>query len=923
MVGGFGGDFLLRQRLGLPDTATEVLLDLSALPSDDQRDWLRFVSFACETLGVAPVIGRFTGTPPESRRNFAYLTDSAALSRKLLLNVAQIYIQPRAAPTQVDAYLYDKWLATKGASLSLQPASHTVTLISSVFQGDEYLHGFLQNAAMLQGYAECEHLLIRAASPGDEHARLVQHVREHPGAVYLNLAEDPGLYPVWNLGVRLSTACYVSNFNLDDRRAPEHLAQLQGVLNSMPEVDVASTALRISTQRNLAWADSSDCPVWFADVGDQVYAANGLFQHGPDGLASRNLPHCMPLWRRRLHARVGEFDEQRYGPSADWALWLLAGCSGALFHFSSSPLGLYLRDEGSYWRKDRANRRFDERIVADFADVAVANGPLSVRRPTRPRSLEISAALSLLRAGACFEGMARLLSAATPGPHRPYSETAQVLLDQVALQFLGCGDLLSIVTRHAHAECGGRDFDGVTFSALVDIVHQFDPTRLGQHVTRARRNVELACVDLQECRGEPKGLLLLALLARRHGEFAAEQALLQQAHDADARTFWSAVQSVYRFIRPLHELCGALSAIAPEHVLHQPAASHHVLFYPDYTKGNAYQDLLYRSLREAGGQVRGTSDEDELLSVAPRPGVRNVLHIHWVNRLFQPVHGKSRESLTQPGTETFLAGLARQKRRGFVLYWTIHNQISHESSDPTAEMAFRRALYGLAERVFVHHPLVASLLDWLPDQHKLCLCEHGNYDVAVASRVPRRAARQAMGLPQDDFVVTHVGQIRDYKGLAEYLPVLFDQLAALPRMRLVIAGRVDSPSVKRWLQDHRHPRITVRDGFLSEEELTSHMRAADLGILSYSAILTSGTLFHWLSCGRPVLAPACGTIPAYVIDDWNGFAYHDQESLKRLLAHCEALPEEELARLGCNAQSTAKQLEWGMWNVGGSLEESA
>jgi hypothetical protein len=259
---------------------------------------------------------------------------------------------------------------------------------------------------------------------------------------------------------------------------------------------VASTALRISTQRT--WLGPirrivrCGLPTWAI----RSMRRTGFFKHGPDGLASRNLPHCMPLWRRRLHARVGEFDEQRYGPSADWALWLLAGCSGALFHFSSSPLGLYLRDEGSYWRKDRANRRFDERIVADFADVAVANGPLSARRPTRPRSLEISAALSLLRAGACFEGMARLLSAATPGPHRPYSETAQVLLDQVALQFLGCGDLRSMVTRHAHAECGGRDFDGVTFSALVDIVHQFDPTRLGQHATRARRNVELACVDL-------------------------------------------------------------------------------------------------------------------------------------------------------------------------------------------------------------------------------------------------------------------------------------------------------------------------------------------------------------------------------------------------------------------------------------------
>jgi hypothetical protein len=50
---------------------------------------------------------------------------------------------------------------------------------------------------------------------------------------------------------------------------------------------------------------------------------------------------------------------------------------------------------------------------------------------------------------------------------------------------------------------------------------------------------------------------------------------------------------------------------------------------------------------------------------------------------------------------------------------------------------------------------------------------------------------------------------------------------------------------------------------------------------------------------------------------------HDHKLLKRFLAHGAALPKEELARLGCNAQSTAKQLVWGMWNVGGSLEESA
>jgi hypothetical protein len=55
------------------------------------------------------------------------------------------------------------------------------------------------------------------------------------------------------------------------------------------------------------------------------------------------------------------------------------------------------------------------------------------------------------------------------------------------------------------------------------------------------------------------------------------------------------------------------------------------------------------------------------------------------------VAGKSREALTR-GAEDFLARLARQKQRGFVLYWTIHNQISHESCDAAAEIGFPAGL---------------------------------------------------------------------------------------------------------------------------------------------------------------------------------------------------------------------------------------
>jgi hypothetical protein len=71
----------------------------------------------------------------------------------------------------------------------------------------------------------------------------------------------------------------------------------------------------------------------------------------------------------------------------------------------------------------------------------------------------ISLALSLLREGACFEGIARLLNAVAPGPWQSCSDTAKVLLNEVALRFLGCGDLQSTVHCLAQTDGAGLHSD--------------------------------------------------------------------------------------------------------------------------------------------------------------------------------------------------------------------------------------------------------------------------------------------------------------------------------------------------------------------------------------------------------------------------------------------------------------------------------
>jgi len=98
---------------------------------------------------------------------------------------------------------------------------------------------------------------------------------------------------------------------------------------------------------------------------------------------------------------------------------------------------------------------------------------------------------------------------------------------------------------------------------------------------------------------------------------------------------------------------------------------------------------------------------------------------------------------------------------------------------------------------------------------------------------------------------------------------------------------------------------------------TAECTSSDAGLQCWVADLRPHTdvrtLFHWLSAGRPVLAPNLGTIPAYVVDGWNGWLYVNADDLRARLACAMSASVEEETGLADNARKTAGTLRWGMW----------
>nr|WP_320010996.1 glycosyltransferase [uncultured Desulfobulbus sp.] len=882
-----------------------LFLDTSFLSATDISYWRYLLKFALRQLSIDQKVQEGARIPLDEKEEFVFISSSQVLSRHLLTSYKHIYISPQQLPQCIDLYLYQQLLTEKNNEdfnavdvvawlQTLTPAIHHVSLLSSVFSADAYLPSFLENITELTGYDNCEHFLIRPGSPGLEHPMLVKHVRNHPGAIYINLKDDPGLYQVWNIGVRLATAPYLSNANLDDRRAPSHLTRLCNTLDEHPDVALASSRLQTTYQPNLPWTSAANCSQMFANVQGGRFTAANLMTHTGNGIRPQNLPHCMPVWRRRLHADYGEFDEKNFGPSADWEFWLRAGAQGESFYFLPEFLGLYLKNHESYWhRQDKSKQEhFDRKILQKYTEVLhYKNQPFH-----QPLAMDIALAQRLLSAHNYGSGICWLLRSLKRACH--YGPATQKLLATLCQNFLGCssfgwGSLLS--------QWNGKSEGLLSF--MVNLTHNF-----GGSVDKPLYRVfDFAFIDWYEMTGNREWLLLRALLARLTKRKFLEAVLLKTIFEKEARWFWHHWQTIYRFTVPLKEmtsLLGCMSEVTqtdPEH-----ARNIRLHFFPDYRSSNSYLELLYHSMVKQGGRVQAISTSTNLEALCPIPDKKNILHIHWIQAIFKD---STLDELNKRA-DNFLAQLLQLQQKGFSLYWTVHNRLSHDGQDSNFEFEFRKRLAAAVDRIYLHHPLALELLEWLDHRKKVYLVEHGPYATPTIIDQEPRISRKIIGLDPQKFVLCHLGLIREYKGLRQTLPVILGSLPLRNNVQVVVAGRIVGPSLQKWLRKQRHPGLLMKEERLSQTELDHFMHAADFGFLSYRDILTSGSLFHWFSSGRPVIAPAKGTIPAYVVDGWNGFLYTDESDLSDILMRATALSVEAKKQMGINARTVAKRIKW-------------
>jgi len=190
---------------------------------------------------------------------------------------------------------------------NLQPR---ISLITSLFKGDTFIKGFLEDITRQTIFNQCELIIINAASPGNEEPIIMEYVHKFPNIVYIRLKKDPGIYAVWNMAVHMARGEFIGNANVDDRLHPQCYELFMNALLAHPEIDLVYSDYYNSMVANELYENNDHKSIKHLPE----FSAQALFQ----GIC---LPNNHPLWRKSIQAKCGYFDEW-YKIIGDYEMWL-------------------------------------------------------------------------------------------------------------------------------------------------------------------------------------------------------------------------------------------------------------------------------------------------------------------------------------------------------------------------------------------------------------------------------------------------------------------------------------------------------------------------------------------------------------------------------------------------------------------------
>jgi len=276
-----------------------------------------------------------------------------------------------------------------------------------------------------------------------------------------------------------------------------------------------------------------------------------------------------------------------------------------------------------------------------------------------------------------------------------------------------------------------------------------------------------------------------------------------------------------------------------------------VVHLPVYDN-NPYQPTLLAELRRLGFDAIDGGGGGRYTRTALQRWRGAILHFHWLH----PYIWRDTPWQTTLRGRWLTLETRLLQSLGCPVVWTVHNLVNHEQRDADAEVRAATAMARISDLVLVHSQTArdrACELYRIEDAAKMHVWPHPSYIGCYPDEVTREDARQQLGFAGHQTVYLCFGRVEAYKGLDDLLRyfVSLDD----PDCVLLIAGNPSDPSDAEALEALRgnDQRVRLDLRFIPDEQVQTYFRAADLVLLPFRNILTSGSVRLAQTFGKPCL----------------------------------------------------------------------
>ena len=290
-----------------------------------------------------------------------------------------------------------------------------------------------------------------------------------------------------------------------------------------------------------------------------------------------------------------------------------------------------------------------------------------------------------------------------------------------------------------------------------------------------------------------------------------------------------------------------------------------VAFFPKLEKlqENPYWYIQQKTLLDKGIQIEEINpdyfDEKWLWKNRKR---NQILHIHYIHQFY---NSKRYINVFRFGLNLIFARIL-----GFQTIFTLHNLEPTFYLHPIwLDKIGHFFTIMLSKKIIVHCEEAKILLFKKYGRKKnVFIVNHPNFFNYYQNQTTQKAARLDLNISEDAIVLLFFGGIRPNKGI-ENLIKEFKKINN-PNLRLLIGGKPDrdieyNKLIKNISQSD--DRILLNLRFIPDNEIQIYFNAADIVVLPFSRILTSGSTILALSFGKPVIVPNMGCLKNLVTSD--------------------------------------------------------